>query len=140
LRIYLDASILIALLTNDAHQLRATETLGKLRPVPVVSDLASLEFASAIARRFRTRELSDNEARAFLGFHDAWVEKDAEQVSSSASDIVMAKDFISRLDLNLRTADAIHIASCRRLDLPLWTFDVRMADCARKLGLDVLEN
>jgi predicted nucleic acid-binding protein len=43
----------------------------------------------------------------------------------------------ARLDLTLRTPDAIHIAIARRLDATLVTFDQRMATNARALGMAV---
>ena len=64
----------------------------------------------------------------------------SEVVEISPFDLAHATTIIRRLNLNLRTADAIHIALCQRLDLTLWTFDQGMADCARRLGLVALEN
>jgi predicted nucleic acid-binding protein len=42
---------------------------------------------------------------------------------------------LRRLDLNLRTPDAIHIAIAQRLGAELATFDVRMAESAEALGV-----
>jgi predicted nucleic acid-binding protein len=53
LKIYLDASVLVSLFATDAHSAKADIALKTTKPVPVVSDFAAAEFASAIARRVR---------------------------------------------------------------------------------------
>src|SRR6516165_1483194 len=50
--VYLDASVLVALLTNDPLTGRADAFMRTKMPVLVVSDFAAVEFASAIARRY----------------------------------------------------------------------------------------
>jgi predicted nucleic acid-binding protein len=42
---------------------------------------------------------------------------------------------VRRFALGLRTPDALHLAICRRLDLPLLTFDRRQAAAAAALGI-----
>jgi len=44
---------------------------------------------------------------------------------------------LRRLDLNLRAPDAIHIAITERANATLVTFDLKMADSARSLGVAV---
>jgi hypothetical protein len=45
---------------------------------------------------------------------------------------------LRRLDLRLRTPDAVDIAIARRIGADLLTYDEKMAICARMLGLKVL--
>ena len=52
--VYLDASVLVALLTDELLTGRADTFMRTKKPVLVVSDFAAAEFASAIARRVRT--------------------------------------------------------------------------------------
>lgn len=69
MRAYLDASVLVALVTRDALTARADAFLGALAPVLIASDFAAAEFASALARRVRTREIAADDARtAFSNF------------------------------------------------------------------------
>jgi uncharacterized protein len=44
---------------------------------------------------------------------------------------------LRRLDVNLRTPDALHIAIAQRLEATLVTFDWGMAAAARPLGMAV---
>lgn len=107
--------------------------------MPIVSDFCRTEFASAIAISFRDRRLTEATARAAFQRLDLWVDWLAEVVATHADDIRLAEQFIRRLDLTLRTQDAIHIAMALRLQVPLATFDRRMADAARSLGSAVLD-
>lgn len=60
--VYLDASVIVALLTNDALTGRARAFLQTGSLTLFVSDYAGAEVASVIARRVRTRELTEAEA------------------------------------------------------------------------------
>lgn len=131
---YLDTSVIVALLTIDPLTARADEFIIRMREPLLVSDLAAAEFASAIARRARTREISFDQARSDLSDFDVWSLRSAQRVEVDASDIATATAFLRRLDLALLAPDAIHIAAARRLDTALVTFDRQMADSARALG------
>ena len=135
--VYLDASILVSFFVNDAMSARADALMRALSVPLVVSDLASAEFASALGRRVRTGKITRDDATATLTDLDAWTGRAANLVSVEPGDIATAAAFLRRLDLNLRTPDAIHIALAQRLGAELATFDARMAECARVLGATV---
>ena len=55
--VYLDASVLVALFTNDPLTVRA-ETFLRANPlVLIVSDFAAAEFSSVIARHVRAKDI-----------------------------------------------------------------------------------
>jgi predicted nucleic acid-binding protein len=116
---------------------RADTFIG-YQPGPlIVSDLAGVEFSSAIARRVRMRQFTADQARSALSLFDQWVAQSAMRAEITSADIALAGSFLRRLDLPLRTLDALHIAIVQRLDATLVTFDRRMADSARTLGIAV---
>ena len=133
--VYLDASILVALFTRDAFTERANEFLDTELPVLVVSDFAAAEFASAVARLMRINQITGPETRAILANFDSWKLRVADTTGILSSDVTTAASFIRRLDLPLRTADAINIAIAQRIDATLVTFDVKMGDSARAVGV-----
>lgn len=139
MRIYLDASVLVALLTNDALTDRADAFLRSRTPVLIVSDFALAEFASAIARRVRTNELTAEEAATTFSTLDSWIPRATSRIEMVSADIRTAESYLRRLDLTLRAPDALNIAIARRVDAVLATFDDKMALCARKLGAEVAE-
>ena len=134
---YLDASALVALLTVEPLSGRADNFIASVREPLIVSDLASAEFASAIARRVRMRETTLAEARADLADFDLWVMRFTQRAEAGAVDIATAITFLRRLDLPLKTPDAIHIAIAQRVGATLVTFDRQMAASARALGTPV---
>src|SRR5919204_5508597 len=113
--VYLDASILVALLTNDPFTDRADAFLRTNLPVLVISDLAATEFASAIARRVRTGEVTQDEGHIVFSNFDAWAARTTRREYTKTADIAAAEAFLRRLDLNLRTADALNIAISQRI-------------------------
>jgi uncharacterized protein len=136
--VYLDASVLVALFTNDRHSNRAGAFLKTQKPVLVVSDFAAAEVASVVARRVRTTDLTADEARAAFSAFDAWTARAAQRTTTGAADVIAAAAFLRRLDLNLRTPDALHIAIAQRIGASLATFDEKMAANAGILGTPVV--
>jgi uncharacterized protein len=51
-----------------------------------------------------------------------------------------ATALMRRLDLPIRTPDAIHIAMVQRIGCRLLTFDRSMAGVARTLGIELVRN
>lgn len=135
---YLDTSVLVALFTNDAHNARADNVLRAHSPSVVVSDYAAAEFASAISRRARVKDITTVEARAAFSAFDEWLLQTTVPINTTTANVVSATSLMRRLDLALRTADAINIAIALRVDADLLTFDEQMAACARTLGMNVI--
>jgi predicted nucleic acid-binding protein len=134
-RLYLDASVLVALFTEDPLSLRAESLLCATMPVVVVvSDFAAAEFASALARRVRTGDIRPKDARTAFAKLDAWTAHVAERIDIAPADVTVAQSWLRRLDLTLRTPDALNIAIAQRAGAALATFDAGMAACARALG------
>ena len=124
--VYLDASVLVALLTNDPFTRRAEAFLRAQAPVLVVSDFAAAEFASAVARRFRTREIMVEEARSAFSTFDAWTARTTSRVETTASDVAVAADVLAalgfhaahpvRIEHRHRTTHGQHAHDLRRED------------------------
>jgi predicted nucleic acid-binding protein len=137
LRLYLDASVVVALVTTDLFTQRAVAYLRAMSPVLIVSDFAAVEFASVLARRVRTRETTPALAREAFAALDAWRLRTTERVETATADVIFAEVALRRLDTPLRTADAINIAIAHRVRSTLMTFDVKMAAAAQALRMDV---
>lgn len=138
LSVCLDASVLVALFTEDALSAEADAILSASRVTSTVSDFAAAEFASAVSRKFRSGEVAEHGAlRAFANF-DEWLAAGPQTVDVRSDDLRTAATFMRRLDLSLRTPDAIHVAIAMRLGLPLATFDRRLAADAARLGVSTV--
>jgi len=89
----------------------------------------------SIARKVRVGEFAQRAAANILAGFDIWVGRTAQRVELSGSDIAAAATWLRRLDLSLRTADALNIAIAHRVGASLATFDKKMAIASRKLGV-----
>src|ERR1700736_4935379 len=95
--VYLDASVLVALLTVEPLSGRADNFIASTREPLIVSDFASAEFSSAIARRVRMRETTRAEARADLADFDLWTMRSAQRTELAPIDIAAATTYLRRL-------------------------------------------
>ena len=137
--VYLDASVLASLFTLDTLTARADAVLRERSPLLIVSDFAAAEFMSAMARRVRMQIITADEARAAFSTFDAWIARTTTLISVTSADVTAAAGFLRRLDLTLRTQDALHIAIAQRVGAALFTFDQQMASAARALGTNLLD-
>lgn len=136
--VYLDANVIIGLITTDPLSDRAEAVLSIDPLLVFVSDLALAECASVIARRVRMLELTKEEAQQAFNRLDEWTMQFANLMTIQSADITDAARFIRRIDLNLRLQDAIHIAAAMRIGTTLATFDVKMAESATELGCPLI--
>jgi uncharacterized protein len=97
--VYLDASVLVALLTDDPLTRRADAFLRANAPILNVSDFAAAEFAAVIARHVRTRDITVDNARVVFSTFDAWTARATQRVEINPADITSAAAFLRRLDL-----------------------------------------
>ncbi len=137
MKVYLDASVLVAMLTVDTMNARADVFMRTNEPLVVISDFAAAEDTSAVSRRVRTREMSGEDANAIFSSMDEWITRKGGRRRMTSADVTRADALMRRLDLPLRTPDALHIAIAERVGATLATFDVKMAAAARVIGLPV---
>jgi antitoxin (DNA-binding transcriptional repressor) of toxin-antitoxin stability system len=97
-----------------------------------------VEVASAIACRMLMREMTETEARNAFALFDALMARAAERATTEPGDVRAAEAAQRRLNLPLGTPDALDIAIAQRVDATRLTFDVKTAEAAYPLGLDVL--
>lgn len=135
--VYVDANVLVALFVPDALSNRASAMLAALSDPIVISDLAALEAASAIARMVRTKELSAAAANQALANFDAWLATQ-NRLDIRPADVTAAGLFVRRFEINLHGADALHAAMAARAGASLLTLDAKMKANARKAGLAVI--
>lgn len=137
MNVYLDASAIVPFFVSDAFTGRIRSFLGSNAPRIRVSDFGAAELVSLLGIQIRIGNIGKAQARAILRRLDEWMAGEPTMIEIVPDDIRAADAFLRRLDLVLRTPDAIHIAAATRLGLDLVTFDSRMAACARAIGASV---
>jgi len=135
--LYVYTNVIGALLIPEPLTNSAQSYITDCDDLLLISHFTGVEFASLVARRVRTGEFTYNQATLALSQFDAWTEALTQRIEPEIADFAVATSFLRRLDLPLRTLDALHIAIARRFDATLVTFDQRMATSARALGTAV---
>ena len=69
---------------------------------------------------------------------DGWIAQSAKRIEIVSADVATAQGFMRRLDLTLRTPDAINIAMTQRISASLATFDDQMRVAAAAIGVAIV--
>jgi predicted nucleic acid-binding protein len=140
LSFYLDTSVIVPLFIRD---LFVDDARSFIRDNPedlIVSDLASVEFASVVGIRVRTRDLTHAEARAAFANFDQWTRQKAIVANVEGGDFETAVGYLRSLAVTLRAPDALHLSIARRLGAGIATFDKPLGKAARTLGINVAKH
>ncbi|MFC5342956.1 type II toxin-antitoxin system VapC family toxin [Brevundimonas staleyi] len=136
--LWLDASVLVSLITREPTSHQIDDLLYQEIEMPFVSDFCIAECSSAIARLVRIGARTAGEADELFQSLDLWIETASAPIDVESEDIALATAFVRRPGISLRAPDAIHIAAAHRLGATLLTLDLGMARAAAALGVDHL--
>ncbi len=137
---YLDVNVIVPLFAVDTLTDKAKKALRSLHDDLIASDFSTAEFSSVIARRVRTRDLRADDARTAFSNFDAWCARHITLVKLESLDVMDATALMRRLDLSIRTPDALHIAIVQRIGCRLLTFDRTMTSVAHALGIELVKS
>jgi predicted nucleic acid-binding protein len=138
LSVYFDASVIVPMFLPDVFNARNSAYVATGPLDVIVSDFVSAEFVSVVGIRVRTGSSALAHGHEAIRKFDEWARDYSTSVDTEPSDVRAAQTMLRRLDLVLRAPDAINLAIAQRLGAELATFDIRMADCARALGISVV--
>lgn len=136
--LYLDASVLVALFTNDALSERADALVARAREPFIVSDFTRAETSAAIGKKVRVGKLTAEQALAAFQDFDLWSRRNGSWVDLDPEDMIEVVPLVRRLELKLRAPDALHVTMARRLRASIATFDEGLAEAAKTVGLAVV--
>lgn len=137
--VYFDTTFVVGLFVDsDAFAAGARALCSGSDDSYVVSDFVAAEFASVVARLTRMGRILKDQAPSLFGHFDTWRTRSTEAEDVDGVDIRVAAAIVRRLDLNIRAPDAINLAIAARIGASLATFDRRMAENARSLGIAVV--
>ncbi|MGH6992716.1 MAG: type II toxin-antitoxin system VapC family toxin [Caulobacteraceae bacterium] len=137
MRLYLDTSLLVAALTNEARAESVTEWMDENARAEFVSSLwVEAEFSAALSIKVRSRSL-DAAARigALAQFRRAWVET-MTPLPIDDEHFRLATGFTDRSELGLRAGDALHLAIASGHGAKICTLDRRLAEAGSALGIE----
>lgn len=136
--VYLDTSVIIAALTREPGSTAVQTALVALAPSSAaISHWTLTEVASALALKLRLRTISAAQhARARSTFQRR-VQRSLVLRSVSAAHFAEAAKLADDPALNLRAADALHLAICLDSGDALFTLDRALAVAARAVGAEI---
>lgn len=133
---YLDTSILVAALTNEAKTTSMQSWLAKQEAGELaVSDWVATEFSAALSVKLRTGQIAElHRAEALAAFARLQAESFVF-LAVTATDFKSASRFADQYRLGLRAGDALHLAVCSRHGATLCTLDRRLSEAGPPLGV-----
>ena len=133
--LYLDASVLVALVAREPGATTVTAVLeGTERPL-VASDFAVAETSAALARLLRIGARTVDQLEGAFIRLDGWIDAATSLRTVTSADVAEANILVRNSALALRAPDAIHIAAAGRLGAVLVTLDRGMTRAAAALDL-----
>ena len=109
---YLDASVIASLLLNEPCSQKVVEALRPFGRRCIISDFASAEVSSAVAKRVRMGRESAKIANARLLAFDRFKADFPDRATLAPNDVSTAERLVRAFELKLRAPDAIHAAVC----------------------------
>lgn len=139
MNLYLDTSILVAALTNEAATERLQEWLEAQDPESMhISHWVETEFSSALSMKVRINAMTP-EMRAvaqsdFLALRSHSLTMNAVKPVH----FVAAAKLCDNVTLALRAPDALHLAVAMQIGARLCTLDIKLAEAAAIVGASIL--
>ena len=135
MRIFLDTSALAKRYVQEPGSGELSELLTSITSEIFISTLAFVEFASAMGRKLRNKEI----AKARVGEAIKELEEDWYKVFAKIplEDILAEKAAAIALEHSLKGADAVHLASAQAIGVELFVAsDNKLILVAKKMGIN----
>lgn len=135
---YLDASLLIALITTEARTAQALDWLAAVEVDLLTSEWALTEVASALSIKQRQGALDVTGRAGAEGTLHVLAEQGLHVVPVGTADFRRAADYVRPPERKLRGGDALHLAVTARLGATLHSLDRDQVTAAGQLGIDAV--
>jgi uncharacterized protein len=134
--LYLDTSLLVAALTNEAETERVQHWLGR-QPEDnlAISDWVAAEFSSALSIKPRTGQIRIADRADALATFTRLATDSFTAMPVARLDFRTAVRIADQHAMGLRAGDALHLAICANRGATLCTLDRRLGDAGSALGI-----
>ena len=137
--LYLDTSLLVATLTNEAETARMQAWLAA-QPTDelAISDWVVTEFSSALSIKLRTGQLQPAHRADALAMFTRLMAESFTLLPISGLQFRTAARYADQYTLGLRAGDALHLAICADHGATLCTLDRRLGEAGAALGVKTM--
>ena len=137
--LYLDTSLLVAALTNEAETERIQSWLGQqAEGLLAISDWVVTEFSSALSIKLRAGHIEPAHRADALAMFARLTTDNFLVVPVARLQFRTAARFADQHGLRLRAGDALHLAVCADHGATLCTLDRRLGDAGSVLGVKTM--
>lgn len=134
--LYLDTSLIVAALSNEAMTLRAQAWLGEQDPaLLLISEWTVTEVSSAMAIKLRTGQLTVQQRAAALAMFHKLVAESFTVAEVTGGQFRAAARFADQHALGMRAGDALHLAIASEHGAIVETLDRKLAEVGPRLGV-----
>jgi uncharacterized protein len=139
LTLYLDTSLLVAALTNEAETARAQTWLSEQAADSLaISEWVTTEFSSALSVKLRSGQIEPGHRAEALAMFTRLTADSFAVLPISGSQFRTAARFADQYALGLRAGDALHLAICADHGATLCTLDRRLGAAGPALGVQAI--
>lgn len=134
--LYLDTSLLVSALTNEADTDAVQTWLSRQEAGHLtISDWVVTEFSSAISIKLRTGQLELEHRAAALAMFTRLSSETLRILPAERASFRTAARYCDQATLGLRAGDALHLAICADHGATLCTLDQRLSQSAPLVGV-----